>query len=106
MFQWLTYNKETPCCRPHDIPVLLIMTSNCDEAAHDTTGYTSLLKGYQNILGNFVGPATVLTCGNTLQVNDCSKYNWTLFDPATNQAHHDETFDDYLAKARELGAAL
>ena len=29
-----------------------------------------------------------------------------MFDPAAKQAHHDETFDDYLATARKLGAAL
>ena len=48
----------------------------------------------------------MLNCENALQVKDYSKYNWTMFNPADNQAHHDETFDDYLAKARRPGAVL
>lgn len=106
VFQWLTYNVETPCCNEHKIPVLLIMTSNCDEAAYDAIGYTTLLDGYQATLDAFVGPTKILTCGNTLQVDDYSKYDWTMFDPAAKKAHREETFDSYLEKARELGKEL
>jgi len=30
-----------------------------------------------------------MICGNTLQVDDYSKYNWTIFDPAQKKAHHE-----------------
>ena len=106
VFQSLTYNKETPCCNEHMIPVLLIMTSNCPEEVYDRTGYTTLLDSYKATLSKFVGPTEVLACGNTLQVNDYSQYNWTLFDPAEKKRHHDETFGDYLEKAFELGAKM
>ncbi len=106
VFQSLTYNKETPSCSTRKIPVILIMTSNCDEAMYDAVGYTALLEGYRKTLGAYVGPTEILCCGNTLQVEDYSKYNWTLFDPATKKAHHDDSFADYLEKARELGRRL
>jgi len=64
------------------IPVLLITTSNCDESIYDKIGYTSMLEGYKQMLERFVGPTKIMICGNTLQVDDYSKYNWTIFDPA------------------------
>lgn len=106
VFQSLTYNKEHPNCNTHPIPVLLIMTSNCDEAYYDATGYRALLDQYKNTLSGFVGPTEVLTCGNTLQVKDYSKYDWTMFDPKAKKQHHDDTFGEYLDKAFVLGKAL
>lgn len=106
VFQSLTYNKEEPNCNQHMIPVLLITTSNCGEDMYDAIGYTALLDSYKNTLSRYVGPTQVLICGNTLQVKDYSKYNWTMFDPEAKKKHHDETFADYLAKAKEIGKQL
>lgn len=106
VFQSLTYNMEKPCCNKRMIPVILIMTSNCGEEMYDAVGYTTLLEGYKTTLSTFVGPTETLCCGNTLQVDDYSKYDWTMFDPAAKKAHHDETFGDYIAKAKEMGSRL
>lgn len=106
VFQSLTYNKENPCCNPRKIPVLLIMTSNCPEESYEGNGYAALLESYKNTLTNFVGPTEVFCCGNTLQVNDYSKYNWTVFDPEAKKKHHDETFTEYLAKTYTLGKEM
>lgn len=106
VFQVLTYNTETPCCNPHLIPVILIMTSNCSEDFYETIGYKALLDNYKQTMSTFVGPTTLLTCGDTLQVNDYSRFNWTMFDPEAKKAHHDQTFDSYLKKAYELGKSL
>ncbi len=106
VFQSLTYNKTTPCCNQEQKPVLLIMTSNCAEEMYDAVGYNTLLDGYQQTLNTFVGPTKVLACGNTLQVKDYSKYNWTMFDPEAKKAHHDATFEDYLKKAEQMGSEM
>lgn len=106
VFQSLTYNREVPCCNTRKIPVVLIMTSNCGEEMYDATGYAALLAQYKGTLDTFVGPTEVLTCGDTLQVKDYSKYNWTMFDPESKKKRHDETFGEYLAKARALGKAF
>lgn len=106
IFQYLTYNKEKSNCNEHFIPTVLIMTSNCPEEMYGERGYTELLEGYRRTLSAIVGPTKVLTCGDTLQVDDYSKYDWTNFDPEAKKKRHDETFGDYLAKAFELGAEL
>lgn len=106
IFQSLTYNKERPNCNEHMIPVLLITTSDCDESIYDKIGYTSMLEGYKQMLERFVGPTKIMICGNTLQVDDYSKYNWTIFDPAQKKAHHEAVFPLKLKEAYELGARL
>ncbi len=106
IFQYLTYNKEKSNCNEHFIPTVLIMTSNCPEEMYGERGYTELLEGYRRTLSAIVGPTKVLTCGDTLQVDDYSKYDWTNFDPEVKKKRHDETFGDYLAKAFALGEEL
>lgn len=103
IFQSLTYNMESPNCNERRIPVLLIMTSNCEEEMYDEAGYTVLLDSYQTTFETFIGPTKVLCCGNTVQVEDYSKYNWTMFDPEARKAHQDATFSSYLDKAYSIG---
>ncbi len=98
IFQSLTYNLEQPCCNERLIPVILIMTSNAPDGAYD-----ALLQGYQRTLERFVGPCRVLAAGNTLQVNDYSIYNWTMFDPESKKKSREEVFPEKLQKAFELG---
>ncbi|MDO5156974.1 MAG: flavodoxin family protein [Eubacteriales bacterium] len=106
VFQVLTYNKEEPCCNDHKIPVLLITTSNCGEEAYSTVGYDKMLDSYKNTLSTFVGPTEIFICGDTLQVKDYSRFNWTMFDPEAKKKHHDETFTEYLERAKEAGENL
>lgn len=106
VFQSLTYNGQRPCCNEHMIPVLLITTSNCSEGAYDAMGYTAMVEGYRSTLSSFVGQTRVLICGDTLQVKDYSKYDWTYFDPEAKKARHDETFGDYLEKAACMGREM
>jgi len=106
VFQYLTYNKERPNCNEHMIPVLLITTSNCDESLYDRLGYTAMLESYKQRLERFVGPTKIMIYGNTLQVDDYSKYDWTIFNPAEKKARHKEVFPIKLKEAYELGAGL
>ena len=103
IFQNLTYNAETPCCRQKQIPVLLIMTSN----APDTT-YTGLVDNYQRTLSGFVGPTEVIICGDTLQLKDYSKtdWEWSIFDPDSKKQRHETVFPQECEKAFKMGAEL
>lgn len=94
VFQFLTYNKEVPCCNEHKIPILLITTSNCEESYYKAVGYDKMLKNYQDTLTNFVGNTEIFICGNTKQVNDYSQFNWTLFDAETKYKQHEEVFPE------------
>ncbi len=103
IFQSLTYNRDTPCCNTHIVPILLIMTSNAPD-----TSYLTLVKNYQQTLNRFVGPAEVLISGNTLQLKDYNKtdWPWSMFDPEEKQKRHETVFPEECRKAFEMGAAL
>ena len=103
VFQNLTYNRETPCCNDHPVPVLLVMTSNAGD-----TAYLNLLKNYQSTLSRFVGPTEVLVSGNTLQLKDYSTtdWPWSLFDSQAKQERHDTVFPEECRKAYAMGAEL
>ena len=81
IFQSLTYKVEPRSYNNHLIPVLFIMTSNCSEEFYGQIGYDKMLENYKNTLSGMVGPTKVMVCGDTLQVKDYSKYNWTMFNP-------------------------
>ena len=103
VFQNLTYNRETPCCNRHPIPVLLIMTSNAPD-----TAYTGLLEGYRQTLSRFVGPTEVIVSGDTLQLADYGKtdWEWSMFDPEAKRLRHETVFPQERKRAFDMGAAL
>ncbi len=103
VFQSLTYNRENPCCKEKEVPVLFIMTSNAPD-----TAYTELLKSYQQTLGMFVGPCEVLVSGDTLQLDDYSKldWEWSMFDPAKKKERRETVFPQERMKAFDMGKAL
>ena len=103
IFQYLTYNLETPCCNERPVPVLLFMTSNAPEGA-----YSALLNNYRQVLSSFVGPAEVFVSGDTLQLEDYDEtdWPWSMFDPAAKKARHETVFPEQLREAFERGRKL
>ena len=106
IFQALTYKVEPRSYNEHLIPVLFIMTSNCSEEYYSQIGYDKMLENYKNTLSGMVGPTKVMVSGDTLQVNDYSKYNWTMFDPEAKKVRHDTVFPKEIEKAFLLGAEM
>lgn len=106
IFQVLTYKIEPRSYNNRQIPVLFIMTSNCSEEMYSQIGYDKMLENYKNTLSGMVGPTKIMISGDTLQVSDYSKYNWTMFDPAAKKARHDEVFPGELKKAFSLGSEM
>ena len=106
IFQRLTYNKEEFCYNQHRVPVLFIMTSNAGEAMYKEGAYKEMLARYEGNFNTFVGPTKILVAGNTLQVDDYSKYKWTMFDPEAKKKSREENFPSDLAKAYRLGKEL
>ena len=103
IFQNLTYNKETPCCNDHPVPVLLVMTSNAPDMM-----YQDIMSNYKGTLDRFVGPTKVFRCGNTLQLKDYSKtdWEWSLFDPIVKQKRHETVFPKECEKMYALGSEM
>ena len=106
IFQSLSYKTEPRSYNEHLIPVLLIMTSNCSEDFYSQIGYDKMLENYQNTLSGMGGPTKVMVCGDTLQVSDYSKYNWTMFDSEAKRVRHEEIFPENMKKAFSLGAEM
>lgn len=106
VFQSLTYKIEPRSYNQQSIPVLFIMTSNCSEDYYDRIGYDKMLENYKNTLSGMVGPTKVMVCGDTLQVNDYGKYNWTMFDPEAKKTRHENVFPEDLKKAFSLGTEM
>jgi len=65
-----------------------------------------MLSGYQNTLSAFIGPTKVLISGNTLQINDYDRYNWTMFDAEGKKERHENIFPLEKQKAYSLGAEM
>ena len=103
IFQNLTYNRENPCCKEQDIPVLFIMTSNASD-----TMYSELVNSYQQTFNSFVGPCEVLVSGETLQINDYSKldWEWSMFDPEQKKKRRETVFPQERKKAFDMGKTL
>lgn len=103
IFQYVTYNVETPSYNERHIPVLLVMTSNASEDS-----YVDLVENYQDTLSRVIGPTKTLISGNTLQLKDYSKtdWEWTLFDANEKQQRHETVFPKECEKAFELGKQM
>ena len=65
-----------------------------------------MLETFRQGLSGSVGPAQVFLSGNTLQVEDYSRYHWTMFDPAVKREQHEKIFPEELKREFQLGAGL
>ncbi len=101
LFPYLTYDPSRMSCNGRRVPVLLIMTSN----ARDDM-YSGMLETYRRNLETFMGPTKVLVSGETLQVEDYSKYTLSMFDPVQRKERREKVFPQELQKAFELGADM
>ncbi|MBQ5316259.1 MAG: flavodoxin family protein [Oscillospiraceae bacterium] len=107
IFQYITYNSDKFSANTRHIPVLFIMTSNAGDAAYEDGGmYSGILQNYKNTLSRFIGPANVLVAGDTLQVNDYSHYDWTMFDPVSKARRNEKVFPEKLSAAERMGREM
>lgn len=103
IFQYLTYNVETPSCNDRQIPVLLLMASNAPD-----TEFLGMLGHYKEVFERFIGPTEFFVSGDTLQLEDYTKtdWEWTRFDVPHKFERHEKVFPLKRANARAMGAAL
>ena len=106
IFQSLTYKNEPRSYNNKKIPVLMIMTSNADEAYYSQIGYDTMLKGYQQTLSTFIGNTKLLIAGNTKQVRDYSRFDWSMFDTKAKDERHKTIFPNELKEAYDTGMRM
>ncbi len=106
IFQLLTYKTDPRSYSDRKIPVLFIMTSNSPKEFYAPAGYRKMLKGYQKSLEAFVGNTKLFIAGNTLQVKDYSRFDWTMFDPKAKKERHEKVFPEERKRIFALGAEI
>lgn len=107
VFQNLTYQTDPRWYREPNTPTLFIMTSNAPDGAYQQGGfYSDMLQSKLVSLSNAIGPARAFVCGSTLQVEDYSRYNWTMFDADERRLRRERTFPLQREQVREMGAEL
>lgn len=106
IFQSLTYKTDPRSYSDRKIPVLFIMTSNSPKEFYAPAGYRKMLKGYQKSLEAFVGNTKLFIAGNTLQVKDYSRFDWTMFDPEAKKERHEKVFPEERKKVFALGTEI
>ena len=106
IFQSLTYKLEPRSYNEKKIPILFIMTSNAPEEYYSYGGYDKMIKAYQETLNAFVGNTKVMISGNTLQVKDYSRFDWTMFDGESKKERHEKVFPQEIEHASILGEEI
>jgi len=101
IFQYISYKIEPPSYNNHRIPVVFILTSNAPAEY-----YADLVKRYKGSLEAFIGPTQTFVSGNTLQVNDYEKYDWTMFNPNEKKERREMVFPRERQAVFELGASF
>lgn len=101
IFQYISYKLEPGSYNERRIPVLFILTSNV-AAEYDE----ELVKRYKAALDTFIGPTKTFVSGNTLQVGNYEKYNWTLFNPEEKKERREKIFPQERKAVFELSASV
>jgi multimeric flavodoxin WrbA len=98
-FSILMYNREHMIRAPKRMPVKIILTTNAPmEGFHK-----ALNESIINTMTGFVGPAELIEANDTLQFDDYSKYDVSMFDVNAKLKRRSEVFPLDLKKAYDMG---
>ncbi len=98
-FAGLMYNKEHMVRNPKRMPVKIIFTTNAPQAYF----HKALNESLTNTMNGFIGPTELIEANDTLQFDDYSKYDASMFDVEAKHKRHNEVFPLDLKRAYEMG---
>jgi len=98
-FSVLMYNKEHMVRAPRKMPVKIIFTTNAPEFGF----HKALNESIIGAMSRFMGPAELIEANATLQFDDYSKYDASMFDVSDRIKRHNEVFPQDCQRAREMG---
>ena len=101
-FAGLMYNKEHMVRNPKRMPVGIIFTTN----APQENFHKALNENMVGIMERFIGPTELIEANDTLQFDDYSKYDASMFDVEAKIKRHEEVFPIDLKRACELGRQM
>ena len=83
------------------------MTSNAPDGAYQAGGfYADMLQSKLLQLSNAIGPTRPFVCGATLQVEDYSRYEWTMFDGEQRHQRRERVFPLQREQTMQMGDEL
>lgn len=98
-FSVLMYNKEHMIRAPKRMPVKIILTTNAPQEFF----HKSLNEGILGAMNGFIGPTELIEANDTLQFDDYSKYDASMFDVEAKHKRHNEVFPLDCQRAYEMG---
>jgi len=101
-FSSLAYNLQKMVISPKRLPVGVIFTTNAPQPGF----HKALNEGIVNTMNAFVGPTELIEANDTLQFDDYSKYDASMFNVEAKRRRHEEVFPQDLQRAYELGQRL
>ena len=105
-FPCVTYRKGGGTFFEGRLPILSLYTMNCPQE-HMKKSYEPIFLHHKEMLTWFFGgPVTIYAVTDTLQADDYSKYEMSVFDEAARKKRREEVFPQELKKAFDLGAEL
>ncbi len=105
-FQYLRYANPPATLFPRRIRTALIYTMNVPEEMVADTGLGRHIEISRGFMERTFGHCETLLATDTLQFDDYSKYENTLFDPDAKQRRYREVFPQDEARARKLGRRI
>ena len=105
-FQYLRYANPPATLFPGRIRTALAYTMNIPEGMIAETGLGQHIEISRGFMERTFGHCETLLATDTLQFDDYSKYENTLFDPDAKQRRYREVFPQDEARARELGRRM
>ncbi len=105
-FQYLRYANPPATLFPRRIRTALVYTMNVPDGMVAETGLGQHIEITRGFMERTFGHCETLLATDTLQFDDYSKYENTLFDPDAKQRRYREVFPQDEAHARELGRRM
>jgi multimeric flavodoxin WrbA len=102
-FQYLQYNPEHSSLFKRKISTAWILTMNIPQDQLDM-GYTVTFKAMESLMARIFGRCETLLSTDTLQFDDYSQYEVSLYDPIQKKKRRAEVFPEDCKKAFDMGA--
>ena len=103
-FQYLEYKPDHGSLYKGKIRTGCITTMNVSEGVLEQYGYDVTLKNLEGLMQRLFGHCESLTVTDTLQFDDYTKYDATLFDGNAKKRRREEIFPEDCKKAFDMGA--
>ena len=106
-FSLYIYSREIPSVLGKKLPSAFLYTMNATEEQAREFHLQDSLTPFETFAATILGTAPrKFYAFNTLQFNDYSKYESSIFSEADKKAYHEKHFAEELQQAYELGKQL